>query len=332
MRAIAYNRFGPAAEVLELVELDTPRPGPGEVLVALATSGVNPSDVKARAGARPGVTEPPYPLIIPHSDGAGTIEAVGEGVDLARVGERVWIWNGQWQRAHGTAATHIALPAEQAVRLPDGVSFESGAALGIPGLTATHAVLGGGSVAGRTVLVSGGAGTVGHLAVQIAKAAGARVLATAGGERGMAAARAAGADAVLDYAAPDLAEHVLEETGGAGVHRVVEVEFGANLATNTAVIAENGTIAAYGSMREPTPTLPFYTLMFKAVTIDLIVVYSLTAEQRARAVASLTDLLTRGALDIRIDAVMPLAECAAAHDRVAAPGRAGSVVLDTSGV
>ena len=151
MRAMSYTQFGSAADVLTLDDLPTPAPAAGEVLVRLKTSGVNPSDVKARAGGRPGVTEPPFPKIIPHSDGAGVIEAVGEGVDAARVGERVWIWNGQWARAFGTAADYIALPTEQAVRLPDATSFEEGAILGIPGLTATHAVLGGGLVKGKTV-------------------------------------------------------------------------------------------------------------------------------------------------------------------------------------
>ena len=165
MSAITYSRFGPASDVLTLQDLPTPSPKPGEVLVRLATSGVNPSDVKARAGGRPGVTEPPFPMIIPHSDGAGVVEAVGDGVDQSRVGERVWIWNGQWRRAFGTAAEYIALPSAQAVVLPENTSFGQGAVLGIPGLTATHAVLGGGSVQGQTVLVSGGAGTVGRLAV-----------------------------------------------------------------------------------------------------------------------------------------------------------------------
>ena len=198
MRAITYTRFGPASEVLTLQDLPTPSPNAGEVLVRLAVSGVNPSDVKARAGGRPGVTEPPFPTIVPHSDGAGVIEAVGEGVDSSRVGERVWIWNGQWQRAFGTAAEYIALPSGQAVTLPEKTSFHEGAVLGIPGLTATHAVLGGGSVAGQTVLISGGAGTVGRLAVQVAKASGAHVLATARGDDGIQAARSAGADHVFD--------------------------------------------------------------------------------------------------------------------------------------
>lgn len=327
MRAITYSRFGPANEVLTLEELAAPTPGPGELLVRVQVSGVNPSDVKLRANGRPGVTVSPTAKIIPHSDGAGVIEAVGAGVDASRIGERVWIWNGQWRRAFGTAAELIALPAEQAVRLPDNTSFEQGAVLGIPGLTATHAVLAEGSVAGKTVLVSGGAGTVGHLAVQIAKASGARVLATARGAAGLEAARSAGADQVFDYSAPDLADQIRQACDGGLVDRVVEVEFGQNAETIAAVIAEGGSIAAYGSAKAMSPVLPFYPLMFKAVRLDFVLVYLLNAEQRARAISALTELLEQDALDIRIAAVLDLAACAQAHDLVASGTRAGAVLV-----
>lgn len=327
MRAITYDRFGPAAEVLTLEDLPTPSPAPGEVLVRLATSGVNPSDIRARAGGRPGVTKPPFPKIIPHSDGAGVIEAVGDGVSKDRVGERVWIWNGQWQRAFGTAADYIALPEGQAVKLPEETSFEEGAVLGIPGLTAMHAVLGGGSVTGKTVLVSGGAGTVGHLAIQVAAASGATVLATARGEAGLQAARDAGAAHVFDYAADDLAAEILEATGGKLVDRIVEVEFGRNADTDTKIIAERGTIAAYGSAKDMSPMLPFYPLMFKAATLDLVLVYLLSETERRTAVGNLSDLLQRQALNFRISQVLDLADCAKAHDVIAAGDRAGSVLL-----
>ncbi|MEM9318372.1 MAG: NADPH:quinone reductase [Pseudomonadota bacterium] len=327
MRAMAYSRFGAAAEVLSLQDLPVPKPGPGEVLVKLHASGVNPSDVKARAGGRPGVTEPPFAQIIPHSDGAGVIEAMGAGVDASRMAQRVWIWNGQWRRAFGTAADYIAVPADQAVALPDHVSFEEGAVLGIPGLTAIHTVMGGGLVDGKTVLVSGGAGTVGHLAVQVAKASGARVLSTAGGEAGKKAALSAGADQVFDYAMPDLADQIRAAAGSGGVDRIVEVEFGQNAATNAAVLAEGGTIAAYGSAKDMTPELPFYPLMFKAVTLEMVLIYLLDPARRAAAIAALNALLEARALRLRIDQVFDLTECAAAHDAVAAGARAGSVIL-----
>ena len=329
MRAITYDRFGSAEDVLKLEDLPTPNPADGEVLVRLRTSGVNPSDVKVRAGGRPGVTEPPFPKIVPHSDGAGVIEAVGADVDASRVGERVWIWNGQWRRAFGTAAECIVLPSKQAVRLPDCVSFEEGAVLGIPGLTAVRAVLGGGPVDGRIVLVSGGAGTVGRLAVQVAKASGARVLATARGTEGLEAARSAGAEHAFDYSDENLAEQILEATDGDPVDRIIEVEFGRNVETNTRIIAERGMIAAFGSAKDMAPTLPFYPLMFKAVTIDLVLVYLLSLAERESAIRNLADLLERKVLDIRISTVLDLADCAKAHDIVASGERAGSVILKT---
>ncbi|NDW48098.1 NADPH:quinone reductase [Ruegeria sp. PrR005] len=329
MKAITYRSFGPAAEVLTLEEMEPPRPGAGEVLVDVALSGVNPSDVKARAGARAGVTELPYPVIVPHSDGSGVISAVGDGVDPARIGQRVWLWNGQWRRAMGTCAEQIALPSAQAVPLPQGVSLETGAVLGIPGLTASHVVFSGGPVAGQTVLVHGGAGTVGYLAVQLAKWGGARVIATAGG--GAAdRVRDAGADAVLDYAEPDLAAAILDANKGQPVDRIVEVEFGVNVATDAAVIAENGRINAYGSAKAMAPELPFYPLMFKAVTLEMALVYLLTPPQRAAAIDQLHAALSAGALRIPVQQTYALGESAAAHEAVETGGRHGAILVETA--
>src|SRR5210317_1413482 len=246
MKSIIYSKFGPAAEVLTYGDRPMPQPAAGEVLVKLAYSGANPSDAKARAGSRPGVTKPAFDVIIPNSDGSGEIAAVGDGVSADRIGERVWIWNGQWQRPHGTAAEYIALPSAQAVPLPDDMSLETGVCLGIPGLTAAHSVFGGGDTAGQTLLISGGAGAVGHNAVQLAKWGGARVIATAS-PSGFDRVRAAGADQVLDYAAPDLAAQITQASDGAGIDRAIEVEFGANAALLAEVMTPLGTIAAYGS-------------------------------------------------------------------------------------
>lgn len=327
MRAISYRSFGQATEVLSLAEHDTPAPAAGEVCVALAFSGVNPSDVKARAGSRPGITKPPFPRVIPHSDGSGIISAVGKGVDTARIGQRVWIWNGQWQRAFGTAATHITLPSEQAVTLPDTVTLETGAILGIPGLTAAHVVFGGGDIAGQTLLIHGGAGTVGHLAIQLAKWGGARVIATAHGN-GMARCAAAGADVVLDYQAVDLAAQVLDANDGEPVPRIIEVEFGRNIETNTAVIAPNGTIAAYGSALNMTPTLPFYPLLFKAVTIDIVLIYLLPEKVRHPLIDRLHSALDAGALVCPVQTVFPLTQTAAAHEAVEKGQRTGAILVD----
>lgn len=327
MKCIQYSRFGPASDVLTLSDVPTPDPGAGEVLVELTHSGVNPSDVKARSGARPGVTKPPFDQIVPHSDGAGRIVAVGDGVPDARIGQQVWIWNGQWQRAFGTASTHICLPSDQAVALPEGTSPETGAVLGIPGLTAAQAVFGGGDIAGQTVLIQGGAGTVGLLAVQLAKRGGAKVIATARGD-GLEAAEHAGADVVLNYTDPDLSQHILAANGDAPVSRIIEVEFGRNITTDTEVIAPNGTIAAYGSAKEMAPILPFGPLLFKAVTIDILLIYLLPKAQRDAAIAQLHDALITGALTCPIARTYPLAQTAAAHDAVAAGNRAGAVLIE----
>ncbi|MGX0878047.1 NADPH2:quinone reductase [Roseovarius sp. MBR-154] len=327
MHAISYSRFGPPHEVLTSCEIPTPDPGPGEVLVRLHVSGVNPSDAKARAGARPGVTKPAFPRIIPHSDGAGVIEAVGEGVPAARIGTRVWIWNGQWQRAFGTAAQYIALPSAQAVALPEGVEFDIGACLGIPGLTAAHTVFGGGDVAGQRLLVSGGAGAVGHNAVQLASAAGAEVIATCSASA-MERVRAAGAAQVFDYADPELAEKILDATGGHGIDRAVEVEFGVNVALLPEVMAPNGTIATYGSFKDMTPQIPFGPYLFKALKIDIALIYILPEAERQAAITQLTKAIEAGTLRPAIHARFALVDCATAHDTVMQPGRAGAVLLD----
>lgn len=255
MRAVVYRGIGPAHDVLRLEELPTPVPGPGEVRVKIATSGVNPSDVKTRAGARSKVL--PFPRIVPHSDGAGVIDQVGDGVPKSRLGERVWLWNACWGRADGTAAEYCVLPAAQAERLPDGIEFAAGACLGIPALTAYHAVRMDGGVVGQTVLVAGGVGAVGHYAIQFAWRLGAaRVLTTVSSAEKARIALEAGADAVINYKTEDLAARVAEITKGQGVERIIEVDFAANLAADLALIKPEGRIVVYGSGAAETP-VPF---------------------------------------------------------------------------
>ncbi|MBR9843409.1 MAG: NADPH:quinone reductase [Rhodobacteraceae bacterium] len=326
MKAVLYREFGAAKDVVAVEEIATPSPGAGEVLVRVAFSGVNPSDVKARAGARPGVTKPPFPEIAPHSDGSGVIEAVGADVDPARVGERVWIWNGQWQRPLGTCAEYIAVPEAQAVALPQGVSLEVGAVLGIPGLTAAHCVFGGGDVAGKTVLISGGAGTVGHLAVQLAKWGGARVIATSS-PKDFDKMRKAGADHVVDYHSESLAADILAVNGGALVDAAVEVEFGENVATLAEVMAPNARVAIYGSAKNMAPVIPFGPILFKALTLDVVLIYILPESERDEAIARLHGALADGALDVPIEAVFAAEEVAQAHEAVEAGGRDGAVLV-----
>lgn len=324
MRAIWYEDQGPAEDVLTLGEVDEPAPGPGEVAVHVKVSGVNPSDVKQRSGARGPMA---VARQIPHSDGAGVVKAVGEGVDPGRIGERVWLYNAAYLRAGGTGAEVCVLPAEYAAPLPDPVSFEAGACLGVPALTAHRALFCGLSVKGKRVLVTGGAGMVGHTAVQLARWAGAaQVIATVSSPEKAEAAWAAGADEVIDYTNQDVAEAVKAATGKAGVDHVVEVEFGANLPVSAEIIAEHGIIASYGSEAEKTPELRFYDLMFKNVRVQPVFVYRLTAAQRAQAVWDVTRALVDGALNPRIDRVYSLEETPDAHRHVER-GKIGAVLV-----
>src|SRR5262245_30165843 len=225
MRAAYYEVNGAAREVLRVGEIATPQPATGEVRVRLITSGVNPSDVKSRAGATRKIA---YPRLVPHSDGAGVIDAVGGGVPSSRIGERVWLWNGQWRRAFGTAAEYIALPAEQAVRLPTHISFDVGACLGIPAMTAYHAVALTGAGRETTVLIAGGAGAVSHYAIQFAKARGATVIVTVSSPAKAGVARQAGADHAVDYRSEDVAARVMDITRRRGVDAVIELDIAAN--------------------------------------------------------------------------------------------------------
>jgi NADPH:quinone reductase len=324
MKAVWYDRTG-GPEVLTYGDLPTPSPAPGEVLVRLATSGVNPSDWKTRSGtSRPMA----FPRVVPHSDGAGTVEAVGDGVDRARIGERVWIWNGQWKRAHGTAAGYIALPAAQAVRLPENTPFEAGACLGIPALTALHALLTDGGVSGRSVLVTGGAGSVGHYAVQFARLLGAsQVLATVSSEEKAAHALAAGADSTIDYRQEDVPERVAALTGGRGVDRAVEVDVSGNAAMLPALLAPGGLCAVYGA-NGPSAEIAFGPSIMKGIAFRFFIVYELDAAQRAAALGALNSWLEVGLVRHTVAARVPLAECAAAHRAVQDGKHIGNVVLD----
>ncbi len=326
MQAAYYTRLGPAREVLQLGEVPTPQPGPGEVRIRLECSGVNPSDVKSRLGLRN--PRMPFERVIPHSDGAGVIDAVGAGVDAARIGQRVWTWNAAWGRADGTAAQWVCLPQQQAVGLPDHVNAAAGACLGIPALTALHAVLLGGGVAGRTVLVAGGAGAVGHYAVQMASQLGAaRVIASVSTQRKAELALAAGADDVVLYRDQPLAERVAELTGGHGVDRIIELDLGVNGAADLEMLRSGGQCVVYGSSQAQVQ-LPFFPLIAKNLQLRCFIVYHLTAAQRERAQATLSRMLERGMLQHNIAARLPLRDIAEAHELVESGKAVGNVVLD----
>jgi len=326
MLAAFYTRTGPARDVLNVGEIDTPVAGPGEVRVKLASSGVNPSDVKTRGGVRS--RDLPFPRIVPHSDGAGVIDAVGAGVPPQRVGERVWVWNAAWGRPMGTAAQYVVLPSAQAVPLPAGTGFDAGACLGIPALTAWHAVHCNGGVDGRTVLIAGGAGAVGHYAVQFARLGGAeRVIATVSSDQKAALARAAGADTTINYRTEDVAQQCLDLTAGAGVDRIVELDLAANLRIDLAAVRKDGEITVYGS-GAPEIAVPFFPSILKNVRLQFFIVYNLAEADRARAVSGVTALLDASELQHNIASRLPLSRIAEAHELVESGRSTGNVVLD----
>ena len=326
MRAALYRTFGPASEVLELGDVAMPEPGPGEVLIRLHASAINPSDVKKRAGAFPDLLDDGF--VIPDSDGAGVIEAVGEGVDKSRKSERVWVFQAQHERRFGTAAEYVAISSNYAPRLPEAVGFDVGACLGIPAMTAHRAVYADGAVEDQAVLVMGGAGRVGYYAIQWAHRGGATVIATASNPDDRAACADAGADHVVNHRAGDFASQVLEATGGELINRVVDLEFGSNLPVSIEVLKVGGTIAAYGSARKPEPVLPFYKMMYKDLTLRTIIVYAMPDSAKDHAVADINSGLSGGGLKHRIAHAMPLEDIIAGNEIVEAGEARGAVILE----
>jgi NADPH2:quinone reductase len=321
MRAAWYEKNGAATDVLTVGETETPKPGPREVRVRLKTSGVNPSDVKTRAGT---VRKIAFPRVIPQSDGAGDIDAVGEGVPASRVGERVWIWNGQWKRPFGTAAEYIVLPAIQAVKLPAAISYEAGACLGIPALTAWHAVDIAGTKAGMTLLIAGGAGAVAHYAIQFAKARGAVVLTTVSSDAKAKIAKDAGADVAINYKTENVGERVMALTKG-GADAVIELDLTANAALLPAVLRPRGTLVVYGT--GPQVQFPGSFCLANNITVKFLLVYELTDDERARAVADITRMLEANTLLHNVAETYPLADIVKAHQAVESGKVAGNVVM-----
>jgi len=328
MQAAFYEHTGPASEVLHLAELPTPVPGPEEVRVKVSWSGVNPSDVKSRAGTRSKTL--PFPLIIPHSDGAGVIDQVGLDVPSTRIGERVWVWNAAWLRPFGTAAQYVVLPSNQAVPLPQNVDLAVGACLGIPALTAYHAVTVDGGVAKKNILVAGGAGSVGHYAIQLAKLKGAKqVIATVSGPEKAVLARDAGADVVLNYKTDNLLSAIQDLTAGQGVDRIVEVDFAANVDIDIAALRPNGEVIVYGSGASEI-RVPFSPAIRKGVRMNFFIVYDLPIDVRERAIADLSMLLEGNHLIHNIAARLPLAQIADAHDLVEKGRVNGNIILEVT--
>ncbi len=322
MRAAWYERNGPAAEVLTVGEVNDPEPGAGEVRVRLHASGVNPSDVKARAGTTRRIA---FPRVIPDSDGAGIIDRAGPGVTPARISRRVWVYNGQWERAFGTSAQYICVPDKLAVPLPQELSFEQGACLGIPVMTAHRCVFADGPVAGRTVLVTGGAGVVGHYAIQLAKWGGARVIATVSSAAKAEHARAAGADHIINYRSEDVVERIRGISGG--VDRIVEVDLGVNLPVSAQILNPFGGLAAYATVGKPVPELPYQAMLRKNSNIRLVFVYTMPDEAKAKAASDIARWVKEGKPQFAIAARFPLEEVAEAHLTVERGEKIGHVIL-----
>jgi len=320
MRAAFYEANGPARDVLRVADVETPKPGPGEVRVRLGASGVNPSDVKSR-----GHRKLAFPRVIPHSDGAGVIDAVGAGVAKSRVGERVWTWNGQWKRPFGTAAEYITLPENQAVKLPDAISFEAGACFGIPALTAWHAVDLAGTTKGMKLLIAGGAGAVAHYAIQFAKARGATVITTISSPEKAKLARQAGADHTIDRKTEDVGARVAALTKG-GVDAVIELDLTANAALLPSVLRPYGTLVVYGT--GPQVQFPGSFCLVNNITVKFLLVYELTADERSRAVSDITRMLEANTLKHNVAKTYPLAEIVAAHECVEQGRAIGNVIVE----
>ncbi len=317
MRAVWYERQGGAGEVLQIGELPDPVPGPGEVRVRVTFSGVNPGDTKKRRGWLGSAM--PFPRVVPHSDGAGVVELVGESVDSARVGRRVWVFGAQSYRPFGTAAQLTVVPAQQAIDLPDGVSDEVGACLGIPGITAHRAVFADGPVAGMTVLVQGVLGGVGALAAQLAHRAGASVIGTV---RQRGDLERVNASAVAHAVALDQPDPVgaIRAHAPDGVDRIVEVALSDNIDLDAAVARNHTVIAAYAT-RADRPDFPFWPMLFDNVTIRLLGSDDFPPVAKQQAAADLTAAAEDGALSIAIGRPLPLERAIEAHGRVDAGTR-----------
>ncbi|OWT60388.1 alcohol dehydrogenase [Candidimonas nitroreducens] len=328
MKAAWYEGRGAARDVLHVGELPRPEPGPDEVLVHLHASGLNPSDVKSRSGrgSRPNT----YARVIPHQDGAGVIVSVGSEVDGARIGQRVWIYEAQLGRAEGCAAEYVALPSRNAVALPDHVSFEEGACLGVPTLTAHYCVTADGPVAGKHVLVTGGAGAVGNYAIQFARLGGATVYATVRTEEQAQAAREAGAHHVIFRLDQDVTGRIAEISGvldGRAIDRIVDVAFGANLETSLKVLKPNGVIASYASDQVPAPAVPFGRLLALNATVRYVLVYVMDRAAHERAIAAVTEALQKRQLRHHVAARYSLEQIVQAHEAQESGATVGKIIV-----
>ncbi len=328
MLAVWYERKGPAREVLQIGERPLPEPGPNEVRVRVHVSAVNPSDTKNRGGAR-GNLAMPFPVVIPHQDGAGVVDAVGPGGDSGRIGQRVWIYEATLGRAFGTCAQYTTVPAFKAVPLPDRADFEAGACMGIPAMTAHRCVMADGPILGKNILVHGGAGAVGFYAIQVARLAGAaRVIATVSRDEQASQALEAGAHAVVNYRQDDVGARIREITGEAqGIDRVIEVAFGQNLPVNLPLMRPGGVIATYASDAVPDPAIAFWPMLAKDLTVRFVLVYAMSQAAHDDAAAFITACLSTGELKHQYHERFALRDVALAHEATESMSHVGKVLV-----
>lgn len=324
MRAAWYEQTGAAKTVLTIGEIDRQELGAGQVRVKVCASGINPSDVKQRGGW--GGLTMRFPRVIPHNDGAGVIVEVGAGVNSDRVGDRVWIYEATLPNGLGTAAEFVTVSSENAIALPDSTSFAEGACLGVPAMTAHHCLFKDGSIAGQTILVTGGAGAVGAYAIQLAKWGDATVITTVSSEKKAEIARSIGADYVINYRTEDVSAIIKQIKKG--VDRVIEVDFAANLATNLQILKREGVIATYATDSNVTPQIPIYSLIYKNLTVHYVLVYAMSKAAHQQAATDITTCLRSGALKHQIAERFSLDRIAEAHELMESGSAIGNIVIE----
>ena len=325
MQAVWYNKFGTAEDVLEIGDYQAPEPARGDVKIRINASGVNPSDTKKRLGANPALLN--NGPVIPNSDGSGKIVALGKGVNNRNIGERVWIYNAQFDRQEGTSAQYVCVPSNQAVWMPDNTPYETGAMMGIPAMTAHRCVCADGSVDGQILLVTGGAGRVGYYAIQWAKYFGATVIATGSNAKSLEHCKRAGADFVVGHPSNKTTAEILGFTSGVKVDRVVDGDFGVNLPSVLDVLKTNGVIATYSSMTDMNPAVPFVRMMFMDITIRMVLVYAMPWNAKQQALKDITAVLADEKFDHRVAATFPLEQSVKAHNEIERGDNYGSVII-----
>jgi len=325
MKIAYYEKLGHATDVLKIAKGKRPKPGAGEVLVRVKVSGLNQTDIKARTGFSTGL---PFPRIIPHQDGAGIIEEVGEGTNINRIGERVWIYEAQFGRAEGTAAEYIVVPCKNAVYLPDNVSFEIGASLGIPALTAYCCLFADGELDGRKVLIHGGGGVVGNAAILLAKSAGAWVATTVLNVEQGKVAKDAGADLVLHRFDDDIVEIITKETNSKGVDRIVDVSLVSNLDVNIACLSQGGVISAYATPDADTAVvIPLLKAMKRGCVFRFVYIYHVMEKEKLKAISEVNRILSLGSYSPKIGKKFKLENIAEAHEALESGKIIGKILL-----